>query len=136
MRCNFSTLSFGDTTKIYNNGKNKIVEHYNIYDVLTRRIEYDEFNRDIDSKSFSNSGKVIGHQHKEYFENDLEKGVIENYKSTSQEYVRKCYIKFINGFKHSIEEFVSKSKPENSYINEFVYDLKDKLISVTSKKIL
>ena len=95
MKCSFSTLNFGDTTKIYKAGKNKIIEHYNVYDILTRRIEYDEFNRDIDSKNFNSSGKIIGHQHKEYFENDSEKGVIETFKSSSQEYIRKSYIKFI-----------------------------------------
>lgn len=135
MRCSFSTISFGDSFKTYKNGKSKIVEHYNIYDILTRRIEYDEFNRDIDSKSFNSSGKVIEHLHKEYFETETEKGHIETFKSSTQEYLRKSYTKFVNGFRHSIDEYISKTKPENSYINEFIYDLKGKLIDVCSKKL-
>ena len=134
MKCLFSNINFGDSTKTYQRGKIKVVEHYNIYDVLTRRIEYDEFNRDIDSKSFNNKGDIIEHQHKEYFENDTEKGFIETFKSRFQEYTRKSYIKFVNGFKHSIDEYVSKTRPDKNYINEFIYNAQEKLVKVITKK--
>lgn len=135
MKYNFTIINFKNTTKTYQKDKIKIVEYYNDNNKLLKRLEYDEFERDIDCKNFDEDGNLVSHQHKEYFETNTEKGLIETFKNHFQEYVRKQYVKFINGYKHSIEEFVSKSKPENSYKNEFIYDLQNNLVNVISKKL-
>ena len=135
MKYNFTTVNFKNTSKTYTKDNSKIVEYYDSNNILSKRIQYDRFERIIDCENFDINGNIIDHQHKEYYETESEKGIIETYKSRFQEYTRKSYIKFINGFKHSIEEFISKSSPENSYRNEFIYDLKDKLIDFCNKKI-
>lgn len=135
MKYNFTIINFKNSQKIYTKNNYKIVEYYNPNNILSKRIQYDKFERIVDCENFDTNGNVIDHQHKEYYETKTEKGIIETYKSNTQEYIRKSYIKFIAGFKHSIEEFISKSSPENSYKNVFIYDLKDKLIDFCSKKI-
>ena len=42
--------------------------------------------------------------------------------------------KFENGVKHVIDDYTSKSNPEKSYINDFVYDLKGNLQKIITLK--
>ena len=72
--------------------------------------------------------------HIEYFETENEKGFIETFKNQFQEYIRKSSTKIENGVKHVIDDYTSKSKPEKSYINDFVYDLKGNLQKIITLK--
>ncbi|MBO6273551.1 hypothetical protein J6O48_12340 [bacterium] len=132
MKVNLDKINFGDRISQYNIGKHCIEEYYNDSDIITKRIEYDEFKRDVDSKTFDIQGNITDHQHKEYFENETEKGVIETFKNSSQEYTRKAYTKIENGLKHHIDNYNSKTNPKSNYINDFIYDMSNKLIKIIS----
>ena len=129
-------MTFGNKTKTCQISEGKVVEMFNDSNVLTKRIEYDKFDRTIDVKNYDSTGTLSEHLHFDYFETENERGFIETFKSKFQEYVRKSYTKIENGLKHHIDDYTSKTKPENSYINDFVYDLKGKLINVISHKKL
>ncbi len=122
MKIFFNTINFG-------NNKPRIVENKDSSG-NTRRVEYDTFGHDVDSKLFDRNGIVSEHQHKVYYEKDNEKGCIEFFKNKFQEYTRRTYTKTENGFKYSVDDFKSKTRPEANYINEFIYDLSNKLIKI------
>ena len=126
----FNTVNFGDKSKFFQSGKNKVEEIYSDDDVLLKRLTNDEFGRDIDAAVFDLHGNIIEHQHKDYFQTETEQGFVETFKNKYQEYTRKAYTKIEDGLKHHIDDF--KSKTGNSYINDFVYDLSGKLIKVIS----
>ena len=136
MKCTFDLISFGNKTKTNQIAEGKVVEMFNDFNVLIKRIEYDKFDRTIDVKNFDSTGVLSDNLHFEYFETENEKGFVETFKSRFQEYVRKSYIRIEEGLKHHIDDYTSNTKPENSYINDFVYDLKGKLITVISHKKL
>lgn len=133
MRCLFNAVNFLSDARTYNLGKNKITETLND-GKLTKRIEYDEFDRDVDVKWFDTLGNISAHLHKDYYETDSEKGLVETFKNSAQNYVRKVYTKFESGLRHNIDEYVSKSDPQASYINDFIYDLNGKFIKLISHK--
>lgn len=134
MKCQFSILTFGNSEKTYQQGENKVVDTLNDELKLIKRIEYDKFNREVDVKWYDEVNNITDHMHKEYFETENEKGFIETFKNQFQEYVRKSSTKFEDGVKHVIDDYTSKSSPENSYINDFVYDLKGKLQKIITLK--
>ena len=134
MKCQFSILTFGNSEKTYQQGENKVVDTLNDELKLIKRIEYDKFNREVDVKWYDEVNNITDHMHKEYFETENEKGFIETFKNQFQEYIRKSSTKFENGVKHVIDDYTSKSSPENSYINDFVYDLKGKLQKIITLK--
>lgn len=123
-------IIFTNRTYSYKFGKNNVQEIYDDNNILQQRIIWDEFSRDIDSKTFDIQGNVVEHLHKDYFKNDTEEGVIETFKNRNQEYVRRAYTKTENGLKHSIDDF--KSAKGKSYLNDFVHDLSGKLIKIIS----
>lgn len=123
-----NNFTFGNKTRIFQSGKNRIEEIYDDNNILLKRLIQDEFNRDVDSKTFDSAGNIIEHLHKDYFQNKTEHGFVETFKNQSQEYVRKAYVKIEDGLKHSIDEF--QSKTGKSYINDFVYDMTGKLIKI------
>ena len=134
MKCQFSILTFGNSEKTYQQGENKVVDTLNDGLKLIKRVEYDKFNRDVDVKWYDEVNNITDHMHKEYFETENEKGFIETFKNQFQEYIRKSSTKFENGVKHVIDDYTSKSSPEKSYINDFVYDLKGKLQKIITLK--
>ena len=134
MKCQFSILTFGNSEKTYQQGENKVVDTLNDELKLIKRVEYDKFNREVDIKWYDEVNNITDHMHKEYFETENEKGFIETFKNQFQEYVRKSSTKFEDGVKHVIDDYTSKSSPENSYINDFVYDLKGKLQKIITLK--
>ena len=134
MKCQFSILTFGNSEKTYQQGENKVVDTLNDELKLIKRVEYDKFNREVDIKWYDEVNNITDHMHKEYFETENEKGFIETFKNQFQEYVRKASTKFEDGVKHVIDDYTSKSSPENSYINDFVYDLKGKLQKIITLK--
>ena len=134
MNIKFCQIRFGDTKKIHYAQNHKIEERFDDNGILDRRIEYDALGRDIDSKQFDNKGNIISHLHKDYYEKDSEKGYIETYKDTNQEYTRKTYTKFEDSIKRNVDEYTSKSNPKASYINEFIYDLSGKLLRILNNK--
>jgi len=134
MKCQFSILTFGNSEKTYQQGENKVVDTLNDELKLIKRVEYDKFNRDVDVKWYDEVNNITDHMHKEYFETENEKGFIETFKNQFQEYIRKSSTKFENGVKHVIDDYTSKSSPEKSYINDFVYDLKGKLQKIITLK--
>ena len=134
MKCQFKILTFGNSERTYHQGENKIVDMLDDKLKLIKRIEYDKFNREVDIKWYDEDYRITDHMHKEYFETENEKGFIETFKNQFQEYVRKSSTKFENGVKHVIDDYTSKSSPENSYINDFVYDLKGKLQKIITLK--
>ena len=134
MKCQFSILTFVNSEKTYQQGENKVVDTLNDELKLIKRVEYDKFNRDVDVKWYDEVNNITDHMHKEYFETENEKGFIETFKNQFQEYVRKSSTKFEDGVKHVIDDYTSKSSPENSYINDFVYDLKGKLQKIITLK--
>lgn len=132
MKISFKNIDFLGKQHSYKIGKNTVVEHSDDNDVLIKRIEYDEFSRDVDSKTFDKRGNVLEHLHKDYYESENEEGIIETFKSSTQEYKRKSYTKIENGFKHFIDDFQSKSG--KNYINDFVHDLSGNLIKIINNK--
>ncbi len=128
MKIFFSTLSFGERTNTYKIGKNTVTEVFDDKNALIKRIEYDEFNRDVDSKWFGSTGKLSEHLHKEYYKKADEEGVVETFKNKTQEYVRKSYTRFENGLKHVFDDF--QSKTGKNYINDFVYDKLGNLVKI------
>ena len=128
MKIKFNIINFSSLVKTASAGKNVIKEYYSDNGALERSVEYDEFNRDVDTKTFDESGEVKEHQHKDYYETQNEKGFVETYKSKSQEYTRKSYIKIEDGLKHSVDDFRSASG--KSYINDFVHDLSGNLVKI------
>ncbi len=131
MKVDFSNnIIFGDKSKFFQSGKNKVEEIYNDDNVMIKRLINDEFDRNIDSAVFDLQGNIIEHQHKDYFQTETEQGFVETFKNKYQEYTRKAYTKIEDGLKHNIDDF--KSKTGSSYINDFVYDLSGKLIKVIS----
>ena len=134
MKCQFSIFTFGNSEKTYQQGENKVVDTLNDELKLIKRVEYDKFNREVDIKWYDEVNNITDHMHKEYFETENEKGFIETFKNQFQEYVRKSSTKFEDGVKHVIDDYTSKSSPENSYINDFVYDLKGKLQKIITLK--
>ena len=134
MKCQFSILTFGNSEKTYQQGENKVVDTLNDELKLIKRVEYDKFNREVDIKWYDEVNNITDHMHKEYFETENEKGFIETFKNQFQEYIRKSSTKFEDSVKHVIDDYTSKSSPENSYINDFVYDLKGKLQKIITLK--
>ena len=128
-------VNFKSSTNSYQSDKNRITDYFDNNNLLTKKVEYDEFDRAIDSKRFNPQGEVIEQMHKDYYENPNEKGFVEHFQSKSQEYVRKAYTKFENGIKHYVEEYRSKTSPEMSYISEFIYDIHNELVNVITRKI-
>lgn len=127
MNIGVNIINFTSQQKEYNLGKHKVTEIYSDDGILQKRLEYDEFNRDVDSKNYDEKGVLIDYQHKDYYEKQNEKGCIETYKSKTQEYTRKSYTKYENGLKHTVDDFKSKT---TSYINEFISDLSGKLVKI------
>ena len=118
-----------DSASIYNgitflSNQNRVSYLSGENNLSMRRIETDRFGRDIDAKQFDSYGKLVSHQHKYYHGDDL----IEKYRDSNQEYTRKIYYKVKNGFKHRIEEFISKTSPDKNYVHESVRDASDKLV--------
>ena len=134
MKCQFNILTFGNNKRTYQQRENKIVDTLNDELKLIKRIEYDEFNREVDVKWYDGVDNITDHMHIEYFETENEKGFIETFKNQFQEYIRKSSTKIENGVKHVIDDYTSKSKPEKSYINDFVYDLKGNLQKLITLK--
>ena len=134
MKCQFNILTFGNSNGTYQQRENKIVDTLNDELKLIKRIEYDEFNREVDVKWYDGFDNITDHMHKEYFETENENGFIETFKNQFQEYIRKSSTKIENGVKHVIDDYTSKSKPEKSYINDFVYDLKGNLQKIITLK--
>ena len=135
MKITYNFIKFSGSENSYKIGHHKITEYFDDSRVLTKTIEHDEFDRIVDTKWFNQQGEITEQLHKDYYELPNEKGFIEHYKSKTQEYTRKACTKFIDGAKHTIDEFISKTSPERSYINEFIYDLQNKLKDVITKKI-
>ena len=123
-----STVCFGEKTNIYKIGSNTVTEVFDNCNNIIKRIEYDEFNRDVDSKWFNSAGKLQEHLHKDYYKKENEEGCIETFKNLYQEYTRKSYTKIENGFKHVVDDF--RSKTGKSYINDFVHDMCGNLIKI------
>lgn len=134
MKCQFNILTFGNNKRTYQQRENKIVDTLNDELKLIKRIEYDEFNREVDVKWYDGVDNITDHMHIEYFETENEKGFIETFKNQFQEYIRKSSTKFESGVKHVIDDYTSKSNPEKSYINDFVYDLKGNLQKLITLK--
>lgn len=129
MRIQLNTFTFGDSKKIYKSGTHTVEEHYNDNKTMIKRLENDEFSRDVDTKWFDDkTGELTAHQHKDYYEKENETGYIETYKDNSQEYTRHGYTRIENGCKHTVEDY--QSKTGKSYINEFIRDAQDKLIKI------
>ena len=128
MKIFFITLSFRERTNTYKVCKNTVTETFDDKNTLIKRIEYDEFNRDVDTKWFDSSGELNEHLHKEYYKKANEEGVIETFKNKTQEYVRKSYTKFESGLKHVFDDF--RSKTGKNYINDFVYDKSGNLVKI------
>ena len=123
-----SNITFGQKVNIYRKGENTIKEVFDDKNRLSRLIEYDKFDRDIEAKSFDTYGNIIERMSKTYTDN----GMIEHFKNAFQEYTRKTYTIIENGIKHRVEEFKSKTSPNCNYINEFIYDISGKLIKLIS----
>ena len=123
-----SNITFGQKVNIYHKGENTIKELFDDENRLSRLIEYDKFDRDIEAKSFDTYGNIIERMSKTYTDN----GMIEHFKNAFQEYTRKTYTIIENGIKHRVEEFKSKTNPNCNYINEFIYDISGKLIKLIS----
>lgn len=126
MKVNFDFVSFGNRSIRFPDNTHSIMETYDDTNHLIRRIKYDKQCRDVDSQEFNKEKKVISHLHKEYTAD----GCVETYKSKSQEYVRVIKTIAKDSFTHHIEIFTSKTSPESNYINEFVRDMKGKLVKV------
>ena len=129
MKIQFNPIKFGTNEVTYPKGNHKINDLME-NNALKRRIEFDELGRVIDAKWFDDKLDITDHLQKDYFETPNEKGHIETFKNKFQEYIRKSYTKFEQGCKHVIDDFKSKSNPEHSYINEFVYDIQNRLIKI------
>lgn len=125
-------ITFGNYTQTYKNKNNTITEYYNDNNILFRKVEYDEFKRDIDSKEFNPFGIITSHLHKEYYKTACEEGCIETFKDKYQQYIRKSCSKIEDGFKHKIDDFKSLTSPDKSYVNDFVHDKTGKLVKVIS----
>ena len=134
MKCIFNCVNFGNSSRTSRQGENKIIETFDDDNFLLQRIEYDKFDRDVDVKRYDRQGNISEHMHKEYFESENSKCLIETYKNNFQEYIRKAYTTIDNRFKHSIDEYKSISSPEKSYINDAIYDLKGNFIKIISLK--
>ena len=130
MKVLFNPVQFCSKENTYKSGNHTITETYNDNNFLERTMEFDEFGRDTDVKWYDMNGKVTGHMHKDYFETENEKGHVETFKNQFQEYTRKAYTKIEAGFRHTIDDYKSKTKPESSYINEFVYDMNKRLVKI------
>ena len=128
MKVFISTVNFGEKSNTYKIGKNTVTETFDDKNTLIKRIEFDEFNRDVDSKWFDTSGEIQEHLNKEYYEKVNEKGMIETFSGRFQEYVRKFYTKFENGYKHTVDDF--RSKKGKNYINEFIHDKSGNLVKI------
>ena len=122
-------INFNGNAVSYKVGKHKIVDYFD-NKIMTKKMEYDEFDRIIDTKWFDIEGNVVEHLHKDYYENSGETGFIEHFKNKTQEYIRKSYTKFESNLKHNVDEFQSISSPSKSYINEFIYDMQNQLIQI------
>lgn len=121
-------ITFKGHNNTYYDGENKIIEYYNDNNILTNRVTYDKFGRDILTNWFDEYGNNKGFMSKKYV-ND---GHIETCKTPNQEYIRTCRSFIKDGFKHYIEEFVSKTKPANNYCNESIRDSFGKLVKMIS----
>ena len=132
MIISYNPVKFCSSEKTYTKDNHQITEHISDNGILTRRIELDEFGRDVDVKWFDLQGNVASNMHKDYCETANEKGLIETFKSSFQEYTRKHYTKYEAGFKHVIDDYKSKTAPEKNYINEFIYDMQNKLVKLIS----
>ena len=132
MNIQFNPVKFCSSEKTYKDGNHQITEYISDNGILTRRLELDEFGRDVDTKWFDLEGNVASNLHKDYFKTSEEEGHIETFKNAFQEYTRKCYTKYEEGFKHVIDDFKSKTSPDKSYINEFVYNMQNKLVKLIS----
>ena len=121
MKITFSKIHFGNSYKNYAINSNKICEIYNDDGVLSRKIIYDSFDRDIQAITYDKEGNVTEEMYKTYT-ND---GYIENFKSKSLQYLRKCYSTIINNYKHEIEEYVSITNPKSNYLYEKIRNVQN-----------
>lgn len=126
MKICLNSVSFGNRDISFHDKTHNILETYDDNEHLIRRTKYDKQFRDVDCQVFDKERKVIGHLHKEYTPD----GCIETYKSKTQEYVRVIRTLTDDTFTRHIEIFTSKTSPESNYVNEFVRDLKGKLIKI------
>lgn len=124
-----STNFFGYSQK-YQIGNHSFEDVFDDNDVLIKRSELDEKNRLVETVWFDEKGNMKELLHKDYYVKNNEKGYIETYASTHQEYIRKVYEKTEDGFRHVVDDF--KSKTGKSYINDFVHDLSGKLVKIIS----
>jgi len=117
---------FGSSEKVFYNNKNKITEKFNDDDVLIKRIEYDEFDRFIDSKDFDVDGSLSQHHHFDY----NEEGFVETFKNRESEYIRKSKTFIKNSYRYRIEKYISTNS-KNNYVHEFITSLSGKLLRMT-----
>lgn len=128
--CNINT--FKGKTELYQDGSFKIKDSFDDNNILKSHIVFDEFDRVIIAKKFDIDGFIDSNTTFDYYETNMEKGMIETYKDKSQEYIRNAYTKIENSLKHKVDDYTSISNPKNSYINDFVYDLKGNLCKLIS----
>ena len=123
-------IAFLASQKTYQFNGCTVREYFDDNNKLVRREKEDSFYRNIGTEWFDEDGNIKETMHKSYFKTKTEDGFIESYKSNAQEYTRRAYTKIENGFKHTIDDF--KSKSGKSYYNEFIYDLKGQLLRIIS----
>lgn len=128
MRISTVSIIFREVQKKYSIGENTVKYVYDDDNILVRREEDDVSGRNTDTKWYDKEGNVKEVMHKDYFKTTDEEGFVETFKSKTQEYTRKAYTKFENGFKHVIDDF--NSKTGESYYNDFIHDLSGKLLKI------
>ena len=126
MKVLFNSIMFKSHSKTFNKGENKITEYYDDNNVLTKTLEVDKFERFVDAKEYSKTGEITSHMHKKY----EDEKVTEIYKDRFQEYTRITRFVKKGEFTHRIEEYISKTSPENNYVHEFIRDCADKLVKM------
>ena len=135
MKINTGSISFYESQKIYRTQNGTVKEVFDDENFLVRREKSDIFVRDTDTIWYDKNGNIIEEMHKNYFKTPDEEGCIETFKSKTQEYTRKAYTKFENGFKHVIDSY--NSKTGKNYFNDFIHDLSGKLLKIiTNGKII
>ena len=133
MRIEFNAINFLGTIKSYNFGENRITQYFDDDNYLTKIIEVDKFERDVDTKEFDRERNVTFHLHKDY----TDSGYVETFKDKCQEYTRRVYTVVKGSMTHRIEEYVSKSSPQKNYVSEFIRDSSNKLVRIiTNGKVI
>ena len=130
MKIQLSSVSFCSTQKIYSVGDIKVKDFLDDNNILIRREKYDEFDRNTDTMWFNDDGSIKEEMHKDYFKSENEEGLIETFKSKTQEYTRKAYSKTENNLRHSIDDF--QSKTGKSYYNDYIHDMLGNLVKIIS----